>query len=667
MGSQATISVRPYVRPYVRDFTLLDGSKAKWADMPRLMKAELAVRRFNQQISGWSEPPIPESPEKILEAFRATIAFNNECETMVDGEVRWFTSSDPEIRELVGWIAMQLEIGEGEDATPVDRQIGDEIRKLMDEVRANPDGEFESFSAFLARMALEHPMSPKDRAQLEANLEELTKHLEYLSAAPGPKVVTMPARGSSEQVKPSSIQPGAPKLLLEGHHDTANAHRFLAIYGSDVRWCGPTRKHLLWDGRRWSTDEMEAVRRLAMGTMLEYYKQAVDAGDLQAQKFARSSLDYKRLRDMLEVTKPLLAIHPSQLDVDPMLLNFLNGTLDLESGILRPHQREDYITKLVHHNYHPDARCPLFLGFLGRIMGAHPDASGFELERADRMVDWFQKAFGYTTTGRTGEKVVFVCYGRGNNGKTTLLSLLHRLISEYSTLIQIDSLMTRQQGNNTDADLADLRGARFVMTSETQEGQHLNEARLKRIVQGVDGAKIKATRKYENPITFPETHKIWIDANHKPIVRGSDGAVWNRLVPIPIDVVIPADEIDTDLPRKLMQEAEGILAWIVTGALRWRSEGLGRPDEIRRARSEWRKDSEPLKDFFDECCARGDDAYTQVTILWTRYLQWCYEQKVDAVTRDEFRNRLEDAGFAQCMHRFDKGYSERAWAKLALR
>ena len=108
----------------------------------------------------------------------------------------------------------------------------------------------------------------------------------------------------------------------------------------------------------------------------------------------------------------------------------------------------------------------------------------------------------------------------------------------YAVLLQIDTLMARVADNNSQADLADLRGARFVMTSETEENQRLAEGRLKRITQRL--GRIKAVRKYENPIEFTETHKLWMDCNHKPLVRGNDQALWNRLHLIPFDVTIPA-------------------------------------------------------------------------------------------------------------------------------
>src|ERR1039457_4753354 len=155
-------------------------------------------------------------------------------------------------------------------------------------------------------------------------------------------------------------------------------------------------------------------------------------------------------------------------------------------------------------------------------MGGGPDASEAALDRADRLIGYLQKAFGYALTGVTSEKVVFIFYGSGNNGKSTLLSTFLKILEEYAVLLQIDTLMVRQESNNTQADLADLRGTRFVMTSETEQGQRLAEGKLKRITQGM--GKIKAPRKYENPIEFDETHKLWLDANHLPQVRGTDNA-----------------------------------------------------------------------------------------------------------------------------------------------
>ena len=420
-----------------------------------------------------------------------------------------------------------------------------------------------------------------------------------------------------------------PNLLTQGHHDCGNADRLIALYGTDLRYCHAFRKWLAWDGRRWAVDQTGQAEKAAKLTVLEFLRQGVAANDEPGQKFARASLDSRRINGLLSMAECELVVTPNQLDTDPWFLNFHNGTVDLRNGDLQEHNREHLITKVVRFDYDPGADCPLFRRFLQRVL-------------SPSLAAWIQKAIGYSLTGTTREKAVFLCHGTGNNGKTTLLSLFLRLLEEYSVLLQIDSLMVRQESNNSQADLADLRGARFVMTSEVEEGQRIAEGKLKRITQGM-GA-IKAVRKYENPIQFPESHKLWIDANHKPTVRGTDNAIWNRLKLIPFQVVIPPEEIDPDLPGKLLGEAEGILAWAVAGAVLWFREGLGTPAEIENANRAWRADSDQLGRFVEDCCVIGDCFQVKARYLYNTYKAWTEGAGEHWVCENAFAGRLVERG-----------------------
>jgi putative DNA primase/helicase len=343
-------------------------------------------------------------------------------------------------------------------------------------------------------------------------------------------------------------------LLVPLLTDTGNAERFVLIHRDSVRYCHAFKCWFIFDGRIWVRDDRDQIRTFAKQTMIETLKQASAAGNEPAEKFARASLDSKRITNMLWEAQPDLAITPDDLDTHSDLLVFTNGTVNLKSGELAPHDRDHFITKMVRFEYNASAVATTFLATIARLMGAGPDASEGDLARADRLVSAFQVYVGYSPTGHTSEKVVFILFGGGNNGKTTMLSLFLKLLEDYAAQLLIENLMVRQENNNSNADLADLHGARFVMTSETEEGQRLAEGKLKRITQGM--GRIKAIRKYENPFSFLETHKLWIDANHKPVIRGTDAAIWNRLLTIPFTVTIPPAEIDRDLPAKLMAEAE---------------------------------------------------------------------------------------------------------------
>jgi putative DNA primase/helicase len=445
-------------------------------------------------------------------------------------------------------------------------------------------------------------------------------------------------------------------LLEFMRNDTGNAGRLIFKFGDRLRYCPAMRKWLAWDERRWAVDDKGAARRLAKQAMLDYLTEATEAEDKDHMVFAYHSLEARRIANLLTMAECELVITPRELDTHPFLINFLNGTVDLRTGGLTPHNPAHFITKLVHHNYDPQARCPLFLSVIARMMGNHPDASEPELDRAERMVNYLQRALGYSLTGTTEEKAVFVPFGTGNNGKTTLLSTFLLLLEEYSVLLQVDTLMARQESNNTQADLADLRGARFVMTSETEEGQRLSQGKLKRITQGM--GKIKATRKYENPIEFPETHKLWMDTNAKPMIRAADDqATFNRLHPIPFTVTIPPEEIDKSLPRKLLAEAEGILAWAVEGAKLWWQHGLGKPPEVVAANDDWRAENDQLGRFIEECCVVAESFSGKARQLYECYRAWAEGAGENAITETLFGRRLKDRGFAKEHRRYGTVYA----------
>jgi putative DNA primase/helicase len=459
-------------------------------------------------------------------------------------------------------------------------------------------------------------------------------------------------------------------LLTFDHNDAGNAQRLVALHGRDLRYCHAMKKWLVWDGRRWMVDETGLARKRAKATMAEFIRQAVDQSDKNnaAKTYAINSLNENRITAMLASAECEIPITPAELDTHPYLLNCKKGTLDLKTGELQAHQREDFITKLVHLDYNPNARCDLFLRSINRMMGDGPDASDGERERADRLVEYLQKAFGYSLSGDVAEKAVFCFFGSGNNGKTTLLEIIRYVISEYATQVLIDSLMVRAHGetNNSMADLADLRGCRFVTTSEAEEGQRLAEGKLKYLSAGM--GKVKTCRKYENHIEFLATHKLFLDANHKPIIRGTDKAIWNRIKTIPFTVTIPPDEMDKGLLVKLKAEAEGILAWMVEGFLRWMKEGLGDPPEVTEAGATWRDEMDPLRDFLADSCDLHPDAFCQVTELRQAYERWAEANgEKYPLQRTKFIERLEQLGCTRVQHRFEKGSPERGWRGISLK
>jgi putative DNA primase/helicase len=168
---------------------------------------------------------------------------------------------------------------------------------------------------------------------------------------------------------------------------------------------------------------------------------------------------------------------------------------------------------------------------------------------------------------------------------------------------------------------------------------------LKRITQGM--GKIKAVRKYENPIEFPETHKLWMDTNKKPTIRDADDrATFNRLHPIPFAVKIT--KIDRDMPAKLVREAEGILAWAVAGAVLWHQSGLNKPPEIEAAREQWRSDMDQIGRFLQDRCVIAEGFQIKASDCYAAYHQWAEASgEKDIMSLTAFGTKLRERGFVK--------------------
>ncbi len=219
-----------------------------------------------------------------------------------------------------------------------------------------------------------------------------------------------------------------------GFTDLGNAERFLRDHSLHVRYCFKWESWLIWDGKRWAIDDTAELVRRAHETVRGIYIEASNAKDDDQRKaiaaHAIRSEARSRIENMLHSAKPYLAIKPEELDQKPMLINVRNGTIDLTNGELLPHDRNNLITRYIDLDYLPRENCPEWEKFIDLVAGG------------DRELGYFiQKAVGYTLTGKTDEHCLFFLYGAGQNGKTTFLETIRRLLADYTTRIDIEAVM----------------------------------------------------------------------------------------------------------------------------------------------------------------------------------------------------------------------------------
>lgn len=341
-----------------------------------------------------------------------------------------------------------------------------------------------------------------------------------------------------------------PTAAADAEHltDLGNARRFARQHGEDLRYCYPLRTWFAWDGARWARDGGAVVMSRAKESVRSLYGDAAGHPDPTARVaiagWAKKSEHEARLRAMifLAQSESGISLPVERLDTDGFAFNVRNGTLDLRTGRLRPHGRADLLTKLANVDYRPDASCPTFEQFLSRIFGGNARGIGF-----------LQRAVGYSLTGDTSEQVFFLLWGSGANGKTTFLKTIFGLLGDYAISTRPETFMVK----GPDAipnDVARLRGARFVIAVEADQGQRLAES----LVKQATGSDVMTARFMRAEyFDFVPAFKIFLATNHKPIIRGTDLAMWRRVRLIPFTVTIS--------PRRAGPSARGATPGGVAG------------------------------------------------------------------------------------------------------
>ncbi|WP_242447977.1 DNA primase family protein, partial [Bacillus thuringiensis] len=351
-----------------------------------------------------------------------------------------------------------------------------------------------------------------------------------------------------------------------------------------------------------------------------------------AKKCERRSI---RINSILDV-RPMVSVKKKELDAHNFLFNCDNGVIDLKTGELLPHNRDLLLTKISPIKYDKNAECPNWKAFLESIFKTSTGEADHEL------INYLQKAIGYSLTGVTKEQVMFFLFGNGRNGKSTFINIIQDLLGDYGRQTNSDTFLKKRNDSGINNDVARLDGARFVSAVESEEGQQLSEALVKQIT---GGEKMSARFLRQEYFEFTPEFKVFFTTNHKPIVKGSDEGIWRRIMLIPFTVTIPKDKIDYDLPDKLAKEMPGVLRWAVEGCMKWQAEGLRAPEAVKAATAEYREDMDILGPFIDENCAVYSTARVEAKLLYENYTKWCYQNNEMDLKNRAFYRQLEIRGF----------------------
>ncbi len=456
------------------------------------------------------------------------------------------------------------------------------------------------------------------------------KHPEAAAAVPAGKP---PARSRR---KAAATVPTGPGDSLD---ESWFAEFFVKNTIETLRFVREKNEWIWFDGKKWTSDCKEQIRGIHKKKRQELYRLAAERIDTKKAdefiKFAKLAGSQRFFTAVMQLASMEMnvGISVDSFDKNQYLLNCVNGMIDLESGKLWPHDKGEFITKMISVEYDPAAKCPRWERFLSDIFN-----------NDENLISFVQRAIGYSLNGCTNEQCFFILWGIGSNGKSTFIKIIERLLGDFSITMEAESIAnSKKNAGNASPDIASLPGKRLAVVCESGKGMSLNEGLVKQLS---GGDRVTARALFRDYFQFDPTFKLFILTNHKPVIRGTDTAIWRRIKLIPFTQSFTGERCDKNLYDKLLSEIPGILAWAVRGAVEWKRSGLGQAKAVESATTDYRLESDLIGRFIKECCVTSASQRIYVKELYEKYVEWCEGNGDNPIGSRTFSNAFKEKGFS---------------------
>ena len=427
--------------------------------------------------------------------------------------------------------------------------------------------------------------------------------------------------------------------------DLGNVERFVEQHQHHLKATGHKSAWFYWDGCRWKQSGERKAHSLAVKTVQSIAEEAEACRSHRnyddIRKWAKQSQSEGRISALLSAASKSEELYadPASFDHQQFTINTKTGPVWLRTGAGEDPKPEELFTKTTLASWDSEAECPQFEEFVSEIFGGD-----------EELISWVQRAIGYSLTARVTEQVLFLAYGTGANGKSTLFELIHSILGDYSKMADFETFVTGKKSDvRTMEAIGELRGIRFALASEIDSARRFDEALIKKLT---GGDTLRGTALRSSAFQFSPEFKIWLLTNHLPFARDGSHGFWRRIKVIPFNQTFRGDALKSNLYGRLSAEKSGILKWCVEGAvsyfekLRHEETGLGPCKAIDEATAAYRYDNDTVSRFIEEVVEVCEDSRVQARALFAAYESWSFDEGIKyPISEQIFSRRMEERGF----------------------
>ena len=448
------------------------------------------------------------------------------------------------------------------------------------------------------------------------------------------------------------------KFVLTSLTERGFAEKFAEKNGGEVTYNKDLKTWFVWNNTIYGQDNLEFEARFY--DFLNYCRKLAkqngvvktsDGKYYSIQEFSKflnsksTASTAKKIADSARSIETIIS-HDRDFDTHKHILACKVKYYDLKNGKAFQPDPSYKITRCCNLEPSENPDCPVFHEFLKTIL------------KSESLIRYMQVLLGYLLTGETDEQELYLFFGTGSNGKSTILEVIRKIMGPLYAMSTDSKTFLVSQGRNIRNDLARLKGARAVISSEIPQGEQMDENTIK-VLTG--GDRVECRYLYKEFFEYTPQFKIILAANNLPEIKGADYGIKRRIKIVPFKKRIIPEEMDKKLSQKLEEELPGIFRWMIEGAKEWYQNGFPECPEVKEATQDFWEKKDQIEEFLEDCCEINTDRKTPLQDLYNRYLGWAKSTDYKMLGKKQFGDLMRQKNFVQA-----KSGSKRNWIGISI-